>query len=220
VRLRAGAIALSLTWLALVGGAMFFGAGTTAYWQGWSFLGVCAAGGMLVSSVVLRDRDLMQRRMDVREREPGQLAAQIVVMTCLLSSLALSIAAHRLGWAGVPAPVCVIGDAVVGSAFLVQYLTLRENRFASTRIEVAPDQKVVSSGIYARIRHPWYAGLLLLFCGMPLALGSFWGLLFVIPVAAVLVWRIFREERFLGVRLAGYADYQTRVRWRLLPNIF
>ena len=97
---------------------------------------------------------------------------------------------------------------------------LKENRFASATIEIAPDQRVISSGIYAYIRHPWYVGLLLLYIGLPLALGSYWALLVDLPMLASILWRIKTEERFLIDNLPGYSDYLAKVRWRLLPGVF
>jgi len=61
---------------------------------------------------------------------------------------------------------------------------------------------------------------MLLFAGGPLALGSFWGLIPFVAVLPVLIWRLLDEERFLLSRLAGYADYCAKVRWRLIPKVF
>ena len=96
----------------------------------------------------------------------------------------------------------------------------RSNPFGSAIIEVADTQIVVSSGLYAIVRHPMYASALLYLVGTPLALGSYWGL---IPIAAILplvVWRLLDEERLLARRLPGYAEYQRRVRYRLVPFVW
>jgi protein-S-isoprenylcysteine O-methyltransferase Ste14 len=96
----------------------------------------------------------------------------------------------------------------------------RANTFTSATIEVDTDQKVISSGPYAIVRHPMYSGAFVMLAGVPLALASWWGLLAVIPLVSVIVWRIFDEERFLARGLAGYADYLTRVKYRLLPGLW
>jgi protein-S-isoprenylcysteine O-methyltransferase Ste14 len=76
---------------------------------------------------------------------------------------------------------------------------------------------VVTTGPYALVRHPMYAGALLAFIGTPLALASWWGLVPAALLAGVIVWRLLDEEIFLARSLAGYDDYRRKVGWRLLP---
>ncbi len=100
------------------------------------------------------------------------------------------------------------------------FLAYKENTFASATIEVAQDQRVISTGPYAVVRHPMYAGGLLIFLGTPLALDSYWGLVPSIAALPVLIWRLLDEERLLSRNLPGYAQYCEKVRWRLIPRVF
>jgi len=96
----------------------------------------------------------------------------------------------------------------------------RENTFSSATIQVVENQKVISTGPYAIVRHPMYASGSLYVIGTPLALGSYWGF---VPFAAMLpflLWRLFDEERFLAKNLPGYPEYQKRVRQRLVPFVW
>ena len=79
---------------------------------------------------------------------------------------------------------------------------------------------MISSGPYAVVRHPMYSGSLILLPGMPLALGSYWGLTALAAIMPFLIWRLFDEERFLAKNLAGYSEYCATVRWRLIPGVF
>ena len=92
---------------------------------------------------------------------------------------------------------------MVALGFFIVFLTFRENSFASGTIDLWENQRVVATGVYAAVRHPMYAGALLMLCGTPLALGSLWSFAGVALLAAALVWRIFDEERFLAKRPAG-----------------
>jgi protein-S-isoprenylcysteine O-methyltransferase Ste14 len=92
--------------------------------------------------------------------------------------------------------------------------------FAGATIEVVSDQKVITSGPYASVRHPMYSGLLVVLFGTPLALGSWWGLLMVVPMAVVNALRIRYEERFLTANLHGYVDYCRKLRYRLIPWVW
>jgi protein-S-isoprenylcysteine O-methyltransferase Ste14 len=108
----------------------------------------------------------------------------------------------------------------VAIGFYFIFLVYRENTFTSATIEIAADQKVISTGPYAVVRHPMYASGMLYMVGTPLALGSYWGL---VPLAATLpflIWRLFDEERMLIEHLPGYTDYQRKVRYRLLPGLW
>jgi protein-S-isoprenylcysteine O-methyltransferase Ste14 len=104
--------------------------------------------------------------------------------------------------------------------FFIVLLVFKENSFAAATIGVASGQKVIATGPYAIVRHPMYAGALVLLIGTPLALGSWWGILAVIPMTLVLALRLLDEEKFLSKSLPGYEEYCQKVRSRLAPSIW
>ena len=97
---------------------------------------------------------------------------------------------------------------------------VKENRYTAATVTVAKGQTVVSTGPYAIVRHPMYAGALLMLVGSPLALGSWWGLLFTPLFIGWFVWRLLNEEKYLRENLPGYTEYARKVRYRLVPNIW
>jgi protein-S-isoprenylcysteine O-methyltransferase Ste14 len=99
-------------------------------------------------------------------------------------------------------------------------LVFKENTFTSATIETGAEQKVVSTGPYAVVRHPMYIGALIMLLGVPLALGSWWGLLTVIPMKLVIVFRLLDEEKFLTKNLSGYSEYKNKVKYRLVPFVW
>jgi protein-S-isoprenylcysteine O-methyltransferase Ste14 len=127
---------------------------------------------------------------------------------------------HRFGWSSVPLYAIIAGDVLTALCFYITFLVYKENPFTSATVEIAPDQKVISTGPYAIVRHPMYAGGLLVFLGTPLALGSYWGLLASGAALPALIGRLLDEEKFLKESLPGYADYCREIRWRLIPGIF
>jgi protein-S-isoprenylcysteine O-methyltransferase Ste14 len=127
---------------------------------------------------------------------------------------------HRMHWSHVPPFIVMLGDVLVAVGWLIVLIVLRENSFASATIEVSDNQRVISTGPYAVVRHPMYAGSLLLCFGMPLALGSYWGLLAFAAMTPFLILRLFDEERFLMKNLPRYAEYCAKVHWRLIPRVF
>jgi protein-S-isoprenylcysteine O-methyltransferase Ste14 len=102
----------------------------------------------------------------------------------------------------------------------VLYLGIQENSYGASTIQIAEDQKVISTGPYAIVRHPMYAGALVMLAGIPLALGSWWGLFFFFLTLPILVWRLLDEERFLHKNLPGYTEYTQKVRYRLIPFVW
>jgi protein-S-isoprenylcysteine O-methyltransferase Ste14 len=100
------------------------------------------------------------------------------------------------------------------------FLVFKENTFSSATIQIAKDQRVISSGPYALVRHPMYAGGLLYCLGMPLALGSYWGFLAVAGTMPFLIWRLVDEEKFLSKNLDGYVRYKAQVQYRLIPYVW
>ena len=99
-------------------------------------------------------------------------------------------------------------------------LVVTQNSYASANIAVESGQELVSTGLYGLVRHPMYFGNVVLMAGIPLALGSYWGLLFLIPGMAVLAARIVDEEEVLTEELAGYPGYLQKVHYRLVPYVW
>ncbi|MGZ3498340.1 MAG: methyltransferase family protein [Vulcanimicrobiaceae bacterium] len=213
-----------VTVLALIGAIIFLPAWTLNYWQAWVFLAVYAICNVFVVAYLWKnDRALLQRRMSAgpaAERSPSQKIIMFLVSIGFIALLVVSALDHRLRWSNVTPVVAVFGDILVALGFYIELLVLRANSFAAATIEVASDQKVISTGPYAVVRHPMYAGGALLLFGIPLALGSYWGLAVLAAMMPALIWRLFDEEAFLAKNLPGYEEYQSKVRWRLLPRFF
>lgn len=202
---------------------IFIPAGTLTYWQAWTLLAVYAVCGTTLSMGIRRDRDLFERRMKQgpqAEQSPAQRIIVSLIYGGFFGLFILSSLDHRFAWSTVPVIVVILGNALVALSMYMYYVVMRENRFAAGTIEIAPDQPVIATGPYATVRHPMYVGLLLMFIGIPLAMGSYWGLVIFAAVIPVVIWRLTDEEHFLIKHLAGYAAYQQKTRWRLLPGVF
>ncbi|HEY3818480.1 MAG TPA: isoprenylcysteine carboxylmethyltransferase family protein [Polyangiaceae bacterium] len=208
----------------MLGLALFVPAGTLRFVEAWVFVGLFTAASLAIAIHLARtDPALLARRTHagpVAEKEWSQKIIQGVASVSFLSTVVVPALDHRFGWSHAPLPVIVIGDALVLAGFLLVFLVFRENTFTSSVIEVASEQRVVDSGPYAVVRHPMYAGALVLVAGIPIALGSWVGLATLPPFAAIVVWRLLDEERFLVVHLPGYAAYREKTRYRLLPRVW
>ena len=203
---------------------LFVPAGTLHYWQAWAYLAIFAGVSALTTLDLIRtDPALLERRMrggPTAEKQPMQKVIMLSMSIGFIALLVVPALDHRFGWSAVPLGGAVTGDVLVSLGFYLIFLVYRENTFTSATIEVAENQKVISTGPYARVRHPMYASAMLYLLGTPLALGSYWGLVPVVAMMPFLVWRLLAEERFLARNLAGYTDYQKRVHHRLVPFVW
>jgi protein-S-isoprenylcysteine O-methyltransferase Ste14 len=210
--------------LAVMAAMIFIPARTVHYWQAWLFLCVYAICNLLVVAYLWKtDQALLARRMSGGPFAEGKPAQKIVMALASIGFIALLIIPaldHRQRWSNPPAAVAIVGDIIVVFGFFVATLIFRENTFAAATIQIAEEQRVVSTGPYAIVRHPMYAGGLVLLAGIPLALGSYWGLVVMAALIPVLIWRLLDEETFLSENLIGYNEYRSKVRWRLIPGIF
>jgi protein-S-isoprenylcysteine O-methyltransferase Ste14 len=116
--------------------------------------------------------------------------------------------------------VSVVGEGLIALSFLVYYYVFRENSFAASIVQTFESQKTISTGPYALVRHPKYVGDIILIAGIPLALGSWWGLAFLVLAILALAWRILDEEKLLKNDLPGYVEYTQKVRYRLVPYLW
>jgi protein-S-isoprenylcysteine O-methyltransferase Ste14 len=210
--------------LALTAAALFASAGRLDYWQAWLFLANYATCSVLCTAYLWRrDRALLERRMrggPTAEGEPAQKLIMLFASACFIALLVVPALDHRWNGAQAGTAVVLFGNALVVLGFFLVLLVFRANTFAAATVKVTSDQKVISTGPYAIVRHPMYAGSLPLLFGIPLALGSFRGLAPLALMLAALIWRLLDEERVLRKNLPGYAEYQAKVRWRLFPGIF
>ncbi len=216
---------LALAVLAVVMALLLFvPARTVQYWQAWVFLSIFMGASVLITLYLTKkDPALLERRMSggpTAEKRPAQKLIMLCTSLGFVALLVVPACDHRFGWSAVPLGGVVAGDVLVAIGFYFISMVYRENPFTSATIEMAENQKVISTGPYAIVRHPMYASGFLYLVGTPLALGSYWG---IVPVGAMmpfLIWRLFDEERFLVSNLPGYAEYQKRVRYRLVPFVW
>ncbi len=188
------------------------------------FLAVFSASALAITAYLMRkDPKLLERRVrggPFAEKEMGQKITQFVASISFVAVFVLSGLDHRFHWSTIAPGVVLAGDALVAVGLLIVFLVFRENTFASATIAVDADQRAVSTGPYAFVRHPMYVGGIVMLVGKPLALGSWWGLFAIVPITLAILWRLLDEERFFAESLPGYAEYRETVRYRLVPFLW
>jgi protein-S-isoprenylcysteine O-methyltransferase Ste14 len=205
-----------------LGGLLFLGAGTTDWAAAWVWVAlftvISIAAALLLPDAILRER----MRGPVRAGQtPADLVFVAVFGVVLLGWFVLiGVDAVRFGWSSVPAWLQVVGLVLFLAGNGVGGWALHANEFASASVRVDDEHVVASDGPYRVVRHPMYVGVLLFVPGTALLLGSYVGAAAVVAIAAAVGVRVVIEERTLRGGLAGYADYASRVRWRLVPGVW
>jgi protein-S-isoprenylcysteine O-methyltransferase Ste14 len=211
-----------LTHILIVALPIFMAAGTLHYRQGWMLLIIYSLAVIgIIMYLIKHDRQLLERRMQVGgEKDKSQRMIQPFMFLAFGTTLVLPAVDYRFNWSVVPMGVEVIGNLLLALGLITIFFVFKQNTYASAIVEIEAKQKIIDTGLYGIVRHPMYTAGIIMLVGIPLALGSWLGLVAFIPSALVLVWRVIEEEKVLIKNLAGYTDYQQRVRYRLVPFIW
>ncbi|HUO88548.1 MAG TPA: isoprenylcysteine carboxylmethyltransferase family protein [Rhizomicrobium sp.] len=220
-------IVQSSLWIVLMAAILFGAAGSWRWPQGWAFLAIFVAGSILFCAWLWRrDPALLAARMSPVVQK-GQARWDQVFMICAVAAwnawLAFMAAdAERWKLSHMPAWLNAAGGVLIVAGFGATVPVFAANSFASpvVRVQEERGQRLIDTGPYAVVRHPMYAAALLYLLGLPLLLGSWWGLAVLPFLVAGLAPRALREEALLKRELPGYAAYMERVRWRLVPHIW
>jgi len=220
-----GKTILGFAFLMLVlAAALFLPAGSLQYWQAWAYLAVFALCTILITAYLVRnDRELLAGRVQAGPVAETQKSQQIIQSLASLFFLGLFIVPgldFRFGWSNIPPVISLVADGIVALGFYFVFLVFRENSYTRATIDVSAGQKVIETGPYAIVRHPMYAGALLLIIFTPVALGSWVAVPFAMPLILVIAARLLDEEKFLKANLDGYKEYCQKVGYHLVPFLW
>jgi protein-S-isoprenylcysteine O-methyltransferase Ste14 len=217
----------SLVGLAIMLVLLFVPAGTLAWPAGWIFLIEFSIASALITRWLLRHNPaLLAERMKPliqRDQKPWDKALMAVFLLLWCGWIVLmALDAVRFGWSVAPLWLQAFGVLAIAVAMYIMFLIMRTNSFAAPVVKIQAERghRVISDGPYAVVRHPMYGGALLLILGIPLLLGSWWGLLLSPVLILLFAVRAVMEERTLMAELPGYAGYAARVRYRLVPMVW
>jgi protein-S-isoprenylcysteine O-methyltransferase Ste14 len=146
-----------------------------------------------------------------------------LVVGFILWFVILPLDAERFGWSPMfPLWLKVLGGALLAGSFFLFFRSYTDNTYLSPLVRIQGDrkQRVVSTRVYRFVRHPMYLGVILMFFGAPLLLGSLYGLPVGFALTLLLMARIRGEEALLIRDLEGYREYTQKVRYRLFPFLW
>ena len=207
--------------LLLVGLLIFLPAGTLRYAYGWLLIGLLF-GPMLIAGFVMffKSPDFLAKRLDVKEKQATQKGVVAFSGLMFIGGFVVAGLDHRFGWSRMPLAVTVSASVLFLLAYALYAEVMRENAYLSRTVKVEKGQKVVDTGLYGLVRHPMYMATLLLFLMMPLVLGSWFALVVFAFYPVIIILRLKDEEELLTRELPGYAEYQKKVKYRIIPFIW
>ena len=205
----------------LVGLLLFWPAGTLEYAGGWLLMGLLF-GPMLVAGfwMLFKSPEFLRKRLDAKEKQATQKGVVAVAGLMFIAGFVVAGLDYRFGWSRMPMSVTIVAAVLFLAAYGLYAEVMRENAYLSRTIRVEAGQQVVDTGLYGIVRHPMYLATILLFLMMPLVLGSWYGLLVFAVYPGLIVLRLKDEEELLTRELAGYTDYQKKVKYRLIPFLW
>jgi len=215
-----------VTTLTFVAALLFLPAGSLRFWPGWVYLALMVAFWVFsFTNLMKHDPQLLERRLQKKETQPEQRLFQRLWSVILVVGMMLPGFDYRFGWSSasfhaVPVWLIVVAQAAAVAGNWMVFRVMKANSFAASVIRVEAEQRVISSGPYAIVRHPMYSGMLVMMLATPLALGSYVALPVFALMIPVLAFRLTYEERVLRRELAGYTEYCERTRFRIVPFVW
>jgi protein-S-isoprenylcysteine O-methyltransferase Ste14 len=213
--------------LAVLGAILFLSAGTLAWPEAWVYLAAVAVPGLAAGILLARhDPALLAERMGSLIQR-GQKGWDKILMSAFFLLyigwlVLMAFDAERFHWSAMPLAAKILGTFLIVLTSYLMWIVTRENSFAAPVVRVQRERghAVVTTGPYAYVRHPMYAGAIPMLIGTPLLLGSWWGLAVSALLVVLLAIRATLEERTLTAELEGYAEYARRVSYRFVPGLW
>ncbi len=200
---------------------LFLPAGSLQYWNGWLFMGLLFVPILIMGTVLfIKAPALLEKRLNRREKERTQKGVIGLSGVVFIVGFVAAGVDFRIGWSEVPMWLVIIACVLQVAGYVLFAEVMRENAYLSRAVEVQEGQKVIDTELYGIVRHPMYAAAIILFCSMPLVLGSWVAFVVFLAFPVLLAVRIRNEEDVLKNGLEGYAEYIQKVKYRLFPFIW
>jgi len=207
---------------------LLFLGGDWRWTEGWVysilFYVMCSANLLYLH---FKDPALLKERFGSpvqKEQKPwDKVLLMLFFIEFLVSFAIMPLDARRFHWSPeFPLWIKIAGALLLTLGLAMVFEALRENTFAAPVVKMQKErgQKVISTGMYGVVRHPMYAGAVLLFISTPMLLGSIYGLALGLLLIITIAARSVGEEAMLKQELEGYSDYMKRVKWRIIPFVF
>lgn len=215
---------LTLLFLICIASALLFlTAGTFDFWNVWLLIGTFFILEFLtITYLVFTNPDLLQKRLNLKENERSQQLFNVFIYVIIFLSVFIAPALDfKYNWSSIPLWIVLGAVITMVVGLWMVLLVMKQNKYSSRTIEIQEGQELINTGLYALVRHPMYLFGIIVFCSMPLILGSFVAFLSLLILCPLLfAFRILNEEKVLKENLKGYLEYTSKVKYRLFPYVW
>ena len=193
--------------------------------RAWVFLGLVLLGELLTAAVLAAVNPVLLERRGRMEAGTKAYDRAFVALWLVLAFATPVVAGFDAGRT-TESPVPLAGMYAGLLAMLLAYLlgawamAVNEHFELLVRIQTDRGHRVVTAGPYRIVRHPGYLAAIVGGLAAPLILGSLWAFAPALACALLFTVRTALEDRTLREELAGYQEYASRTRHRLLPGIW
>jgi protein-S-isoprenylcysteine O-methyltransferase Ste14 len=207
----------------VVQGAILFIAAGTLDWK-WAWILMFSIAVLLIINLFLLPAELIEERGRKKEnvKKWDKILTSINIFPTILMYVFCGLD-QRFNWTGdINSIINITGLVIFFSGSLLFTWSMVSNMFFSTlvRLQIDRQHTVATEGPYKYVRHPGYLGYIIFTLATPMALGTFWALIFSGITALLLIFRASLEDTTLKKELPGYAEYAENVKYRLIPFIW
>ena len=200
---------------------LFGSAGTMNYLNAWMLIIALFVLMLSFSTVLLiKFPETLKGRLKSKEKESTQKGYVAVIGILILVSFIIAGLDYRFSWTKIPFGISITALIVMIAGYILYCVVILQNSYASRVVEVQESQVVISSGLYAIVRHPMYSAFLIVFLTIPIILASYIALIPMILFPIILAFRIRDEELLLISELNGYSEYTQKTKYRIIPFIW
>ena len=210
--------------IGMIAGVLFISARDTNWMQAWLFLAVYAICNWICSYLLFLN---VPELLDERKKKHANIKSwdKNLVVGYQIMYFPIFIVSgldHQYYLTEMPIEWSTIFLLLVIFSFVLFTWAPLVNKHLETyiRIQYERNHQVCDKGPYRIIRHPSYLGLIFLFIGIPLSLGSLWGLIPGMAAVITIMIRTAFEDKFLKAELPGYTEYSNKTKYRLFPLIW
>lgn len=205
----------------LIFGPIFLGAGTLNYPEAWLYFAI-SVGYMAFAGTYFwkKNPEFLKRRADLKAEKGWDLAGNLIVTVLFLGAVYVIGMDYSNGWSLVPLWLKALAFSIIAISYAALFKVMRSNAYAFRVVKVEKGQKLATTGPYGFVRHPMYLAVIFMFTSIPLALGSYYALPFVLFVDAYIIFRTKMEDDLLHKELPGYKEYAKKTRYRLIPGVW
>jgi protein-S-isoprenylcysteine O-methyltransferase Ste14 len=214
-----------LVGLLLMMAVFFISAGRIDLPRAWVFFSLYFISLLLNTVIFLKfNPEIIRARSEIRGEMKwwDKMFAVLYTVFILTMFIICGLDVGRFNISSTGVESFAIGIIIFAGGWVFVTWSMVENKFFETtvRIQNEKDQRVVSTGPYALVRHPGYVGMIMFYGCAPFIIGSLYGLIPALLLAFAFIFRTYFEDKTLYEELTGYKEYTRKVRYRLFPFIW